>query len=146
MKEFAELNGIQVSLEDADLLTKYRWTLPSGRTHLRVWTPDKELYLRKMIGHRMGLSSSRLRHLDKNVFNCRRENLTVTTRQEAMQNTPIRSNNTSGVTGVTYETSRRKWLAYIKVDGLSIYLGRFARFDDAVAARQRAEQKYFTLF
>lgn len=53
------------------------------------------------------------------------------------------SNNTSGVTGVTWDSSRGKWTAQIVFQGRRIYLGRYANKEEAIAARKEAEEKYF---
>lgn len=55
---------------------------------------------------------------------------------------PIKSN-TSGVTGVTYDKSRNKWLAQIEFKGRHVYLGRFKEKENAIKARKEAEEKYF---
>ena len=53
------------------------------------------------------------------------------------------SNNTSGHKGVTFDKSRNKWMAHIKLNGKHKTLGRFVKFEDAVKARKEAEEKYF---
>lgn len=55
----------------------------------------------------------------------------------------IASNNTSGVKGVCFVKSRKKWLASISIEGKQIQLGRFDKFEDAVEARKKAENKYY---
>lgn len=54
-----------------------------------------------------------------------------------------RVDNTSGYPGVHWDKARRKWLAEITVNGSGIHLGRFNSLNDAVTAREIAEQKYF---
>jgi hypothetical protein len=54
------------------------------------------------------------------------------------------SNNTSGVKGVSYDKNRGLWAAEIKIRGKKHFLGRFAKLEDAAAARKLAEEKYFT--
>lgn len=55
----------------------------------------------------------------------------------------LRSNNTSGKTGVTFDNSRKKWIAQIVFQNKSITLGRFTKKEDAIKARLEAEEKYF---
>lgn len=52
-------------------------------------------------------------------------------------------NNTSGVKGVSWNKAKEAWDAYINIHGKRIRLGRYAKFDDAVKARKRAEAEYF---
>lgn len=57
---------------------------------------------------------------------------------------PQSNNTTSGIKGVCYDKSRGLWSADIKIRGKRYWLGRFAKLEDAVAARKLAEEKYFT--
>lgn len=78
-------------------------------------------------------------HSDGNRANNRitnLENVTGLMNQKNMK-TPI--TNTSGHIGVTWDASRNKWAARIKVNSRHINLGRYAEFNDAVAARKQAE-------
>ena len=58
---------------------------------------------------------------------------------EMLRKNPVRSNNSSGVTGVEWRKRDRRWRASICFKGQRQYLGMFERFDDAVAARKNAE-------
>lgn len=53
------------------------------------------------------------------------------------------SNNSSGIKGVWFDKSRGLWAAEIKIRGKRYRLGRFAKLEDAAAARKQAEEKYF---
>ena len=50
----------------------------------------------------------------------------------------MRSDNTSGVTGVSWNKAQGDWQARIKVSGRLVHLGRFKKFEDAVQARAKA--------
>ena len=56
------------------------------------------------------------------------------------RNRKTRSDSSSGHLGV-YK-SGKKWMAHIKVNYKTIYLGTFERIEDAIAARKRADDKY----
>lgn len=71
------------------------------------------------------------------------ENCKWDTKSNQSYNTRIKSHNTSGRTGVTWDKSRDKWVAQIGYMGKVISLGRFDSFEDAVKAREEAELKYF---
>ena len=73
----------------------------------------------------------------------RKSNLRITTRSQNCMNAKIKSNNTSGITGVSFDKSNDKWIAYISVDYKQIHLGSFQNKDDAINARRNAEEKYF---
>ena len=51
-------------------------------------------------------------------------------------------NNTSGHKGISWDADRKMWIAYINVHNKRVFLGRYAKLDAAVDARQRAEEKY----
>lgn len=53
-------------------------------------------------------------------------------------------NNTSGHKGVWWDAARGMWQAYIQVHGKRKHLGRYGKLEDAMAARRRAEEEYFT--
>ena len=55
-------------------------------------------------------------------------------------------NNKSGVKGVRYEPSRKKWRADIRVNYKAILIGRYDTFEEAVKHRKEAEEKYFGEF
>lgn len=57
--------------------------------------------------------------------------------------TTINSNNTSGFRGVSYDKTRDKWKAYIKLKYKNINLGRFNTKEEAIKARIKAEEKYY---
>ena len=58
-------------------------------------------------------------------------------------NTRIKSNNSSGKTGVSFDTNSGKWAAYIQKDSKKIHLGSYSSLEDAIKARESAEIEYF---
>lgn len=58
----------------------------------------------------------------------------------------LQSNNTSGVTGVRWDSSRKKWLAEIRFKNKVYYLGRFEDKKDAIEVRKEAEEKLHKKF
>ena len=69
-------------------------------------------------------------------------NLRSVTRQENLQNTARRSDNTSGAVGVSWRNDTGKWYARIWANGEKINLGCFATIEAACAARKDAESRY----
>ena len=65
---------------------------------------------------------------------------------ELIRNNTIRSNNSSGVTGVVWQKRARRWRAEIGFKRKRYFLGLYDSFDDAVKARKNAEAKYFGSF
>ena len=68
-------------------------------------------------------------------------NLRSVTPSQNSRNKAIRSNNTSGYQGVSWDKKKEFWKAYITIGGKRVHLGSFKNFDDAVSARKAAEQQ-----
>lgn len=71
-------------------------------------------------------------------------NLRECTNSENMQNSGTRKDNTTGITGVSFDATNNKWRVQIKVNKKSISIGRFDTLPDAIEKRQQAKQKYHT--
>jgi hypothetical protein len=71
-------------------------------------------------------------HIDGNKANNRIENLRLATHTENMQNSKIRSDNTSGIKGVRI-LKNGKLVAEIKVNGKRLWLGTFNTLEEAEA-------------
>lgn len=82
-----------------------------------------------------------LDHINHIKTDDRIENLRETTNKENLKNTPLRKNNTSGVTGVVRRGD--KWAARItNNDGERITLGSFKSLESAKEAREIAKKIY----
>lgn len=69
-------------------------------------------------------------------------NLREVDEQGNARNQKMRSDNTSGQTGVSWHNSTGKWLSYIYVDGSRLDLGLFDSYSEAVKIRKEAELKH----
>lgn len=85
-------------------------------------------------------------HRDGVTSNNRSGNLRLATSQQNKRNMQTPSHNTSGVKGVTYRKNKARWQAQISVNNQCRYLRSFKNFEDAVAARQKAEREVFGSF
>lgn len=65
---------------------------------------------------------------------------------EMLQAKTVRRNNTSGVPGVEWRSSKGTWRATICFKGKRHYLGSYARREDAVKARKLAEEQMIEPF
>ena len=81
-------------------------------------------------------------HWDRNGLNNTRPNLRTCTNQENTRN-QVGSDKTSLLKGVFFDVERGKWMAQIKVDGKSQYLGRF---DNEIAAGEAYDLKASEVF
>lgn len=81
-------------------------------------------------------------HIDGNPLNNKIENLRSVTHQENCRNQKKRKDNISGVTGVYWNKSRKKWRARLMVNSKELHLGYFENKKEAVNARKKAEKKH----
>lgn len=81
-------------------------------------------------------------HIDHNGLNNLIDNLRLVTHIKNLHNKSMQVNNSSGVNGVSYSTSHKKWRARIQVRGKEIFLGYFDSEKDGFDARKDAESKY----
>lgn len=82
-------------------------------------------------------------HVNHDTLDNRTCNLRICTHQQNQCNQPLQKNNTSGVTGVSYYSPRRKFRARIKACQHDIHLGYYKSFKEAVQARNVAMQCMF---
>lgn len=85
-------------------------------------------------------------HINHNKLDNRQQSLRECTNSQNCMNRGVVSNNTSGVTGVSFSMDRGKWQVFITVNYKRISLGRYSSFDDAVKVRKDAEKKHFGEF
>lgn len=69
----------------------------------------------------------------------RKSNLRVVTFKQNAMNRKRRTDNTSGITGVSWSDNENKWVAYIG----NKHLGRFNNKNEAIQVRRQAEEEYF---
>ncbi|NTG07144.1 HNH endonuclease signature motif containing protein [Rhizobium rhizogenes] len=82
-------------------------------------------------------------HKDRDRANNSWINLRLATRSQNNMNMGLRVDNKSGYRGVGQRKDTGKWYARIKVEGTLHLLGHFESFDEALAARLKAERIHF---
>lgn len=132
-------------LEDYDKIKKYSWYKHS---HGYIVSKSKEVvYLHRLV---LDLNDSNIVpdhiHGKKSRYDNRKSNLRVATYSQNGMNSATPTNNSSGVTGVCWNSKRNKWESYIMINRKKKNLGRFNNFEDAVAVRKEAEEKYFGVY
>lgn len=124
-------------LEDYDKIKDYCWRV-SNDGYI-VTTGQKSL-------HSLIMDTENNQPIDHKMHNKkdnRKSQLRICTTQKNNMNRSVSKNNTSGVTGVGWHKKNNKWEAKIKINKKLLYLGQFDKFEDAVKARKKAEEKYF---
>lgn len=132
-------------LEDYDKIKDYCWTIQNnGYVTAYCPTTMNRILLHRLI---MNCDNNNLYidhiHGNKTRNDNRKSNLRTATPSQNTMNKPLLKNNTSGVTGVSWNKRKGEWESYITIDDKRKGLGYFSNFDDAVAARKDAEEKYF---
>lgn len=85
-------------------------------------------------------------HIDGNKSNNCISNLREATHSTNAQNTGVVSDNSTGFRGVTYDTSRGKYLARICINGIEKNLGRFTTAEEASIVYTAAAKQHFGEF
>lgn len=70
------------------------------------------------------------------------ENLRLVSHSENMRNISRSKVNSSGITGVCWNSERGKWMAQMQVGNKHIYIGLYLDINEAVKARKQAEELY----
>ena len=148
-KKIPLTQGLQatVSARDYPRLTKYRWHAHKdghaktfyALRHYRL--PSGKPARRSMHTEILGLLQ--VDHKNGDGLDNRRSNLRPATGSQNMHNQGLRRNNTSGVKGVTWCPPAAKWMARISVNYTRVYLGLFAKLEDAREAYSKAAKHYF---
>lgn len=82
-------------------------------------------------------------HENRNRNDNRISNLRLVVRNQNSANASIPSHNTSGYKGVYWNKRKKKWRAFIKVDGEQKHLGYFECKNEAAIAYNNAASFYF---
>jgi hypothetical protein len=129
-------------LEDYDKIKDYCWYLDKDGyvvSHLSGTRNNRQGI--KM--HRLLFpESEKVDHIKHINNDNRKSELRPVTASQNCMNRGLLSNNTSGITGVSYSKTENRWIAHIAINNEQ-YQKRFIKFDDAVKQRKEWEEKYF---
>lgn len=131
-------------LEDYDIIKDYCWYIDKNG----YVTSNNERHPIRMHRLILGVKDRKVivDHIYHVKYDNRKSQLRLCTNTENVRNASLSKNNTSGVTGVHFDTEKQKWAATIKVNRKTIFLGRFDSIEDAAKCRQVAQDKYFGKF
>ena len=138
-------------VDDADYAraSQYPWSFRDGDKYpcYSIYIPirrSKKIYLSNLI---LGHPSSRsivVGYRDGNTLNCSRQNLIVRTSRERGALMKKQKRDTSSVyRGVSYDASRRKWVAEIRRDKKRVFSKRCDSEEEAALARDTAAIKIY---
>ena len=133
-----------VDAKDYDIVKNYCWSEHHPQKNFSTLIAFDRNTGKNIKMHQL-LGLKNYDHIDRNELNNRRYNLRLCTNQENLINKSIRSDNTSGVTGVSWNSRYNKWAAELKI-GEFRWRKMFDDFNEAVKSRLEAEIKYFEEF
>ena len=107
--------------------------------YLMLKSKDVMYYYHRVVWlwHNGDWPENQIDHIDQDKTNNKIENLRDVTQSVNNYNRPMMGHNRSGVNGVSYRQGKDRWIVYMG----KTYVGSFAQFDDAVAARKQAEAR-----
>lgn len=156
MKKIKLTQGKFVLVDDCDYeyLNQWKWctgklrnTFYAVRGSRRSESKKRKLiYMSKVILQRMEIKFKQVDHIDGNGLNNQRSNLRSATNQENLFNQGLRSDNTSGHKGVSWNKRVQKWQVCIRVNGKNKHLGLFDDIEDAARAYNQAAKKHYKKF
>lgn len=138
-------NEFYFDLEDYDKIKQYCWNETiddKGYRALVTNLPDEH----KTIKMSIMLGFKNHDHINRNPLDNRKENLRPATYSENCRNRGKRKDNTSGVTGVSFDKWKNKWVAYVTINKKLKYLGYFDNKYDAILSRLKAEKEFYGEF
>lgn len=115
----------------------------SSTGYIRIWADGKLYHAHRLAFLYMtGVIPDEVDHINHIQDDNRWANLRPASHKENIRNCSLSKNNKSGCNGVSYDTQRKKWAAYIHVDAKKISLGRFDTKKEAILARHTADVKH----
>ena len=122
---------------------KEAFTTKFGRGYLYGRVFDKLLKAHRIIWFLMtGEEPVAIDHINGDRLDNRWANLRSATYAQNNRNAALKSNNMSGVCGVSWFPQRNCWQVGVQVNGKRKNLGYYRDFDQAVAIRKSAERQF----
>lgn len=132
-------------LEDYNKIKSYTWR-ESDWGYCLAFIPDDKNNQTILMQYVVFESENQIiDHINRNRLDNRKENLRKCTKKENLRNISLSTRNKSGYLGV-YLNKNNKWVAQIRVNQKTKYLGSFDNMEEAIKARLKAEKEYFGEF
>lgn len=127
--------------KDYEYLSRWSWQLHTGGYAYRgIGKNSASIYMHREVNKTPdGLLTD---HINGDKLDNRQSNLRTADRSLNAINTGIRSTNTSGHKGVSWNKQHSKWESYIWKDNKKYNLGIYEKLIDATESRKKAELIY----
>ncbi len=141
-----------VDESDYSILIQWKWYYANSgyagkSTHIPLGRGKRKIKCDLM--HRIIMNcpkNMQVDHINMDKLDNRRLNLRICTRTENKGNIKSYKNSTSLFKGVSWDSSRKKWLAQMVKGGKKILMKRFSSEIEAALAYNEAAKKYFGEF
>jgi hypothetical protein len=138
------VNTCYFDFEKYDEISKYKWHSDrQGYIIRKDILTKKRITMHRQILNLLDDKNVIVDHINMNKSDNRLSNLRVADDSKNEMNKGIRSNNTSGVKGISFDKSRNKWWGEILRQDKGKIRKRFESFDDAVIFRIKNEAELF---
>lgn len=116
------------------------WLAPDGYKFVRIDGANYSVHrLVWLVEH--GALPPVVDHIDRNPANNHISNLRASSKSTNAQNAKMPETNTSGAKGVSWSKRRRKWHAYVKVNGKREFSQHVDSFEDAAMLARQARER-----
>ena len=135
---------VKIDNDDLEKCSKLTWHYAKNKDSKYIQTRIKGKMI-KLHRYIMNMNNSNLvvDHINRNPLDNRKSNLRICSYKENSFNKSIRVDNTSGIPGVSFHKTNKKWRTKIKYNNLTIHLGYFEDINEALINRRVAEEILF---
>ena len=129
-------------LEDYNLIKNYCWHIDQDGYVTANGDDHRSIRMHRLI---LGLTDRKVvvDHIYHIKYDNRKSQIRTCSNTENCRNALLSKNNSSGITGVHFDSEKQKLVATIKVNRKTIFLGRFNTIEEAASCRKEAQDKYF---
>ena len=131
-------------LDDFKIIKNYYWFITNNGYVSSVTNTDSQIMMHRLV---LGLgehdTTCDVDHIKHTKTDNRKSKLRVVSRSKNCINHSLYSNNKSGCSGVGWKKSNGLWYARLDINKRRMHLGYFDKYEDAVRARLKAEEKYY---
>lgn len=131
----------KIDADDLNRVIRHKWRLGTWG-YVSTDIDGKDISMQRFILNEFKIENI-VDHINRDKLDNRKSNLRIADKSLNAVNVGIRANNTSNVTGVSWNKNANSWRAYINYQGGRIELGHRKNFNDAVILRLNAENKYY---
>lgn len=132
--------------EDYDKVSVYCWDVDNSNGYVKTLIKGKKLYLHKFVMNVDYGENVKVDHRNRKRNDCRKNNLHIVTNCQNSMNMGIRSDNRSGIKGVSFNNKRGKFYATINANKKRYGLGYFKDFTKAALVRLEKEEELYRNF